>query len=404
MALVSYSSSEDSDSDSEVKAASQQLKPSSAPGKPAFQKVVDRSNPGKIEVRLPEPLKGSTDRLEDEQEPPSKRVRLGAGRAQDFNSLLPAPKRAVTSRELPSSGATGKGGLGRGSSLKTGANASFSRDPLVTEVPMATSSEQTPPEDFSLYTGLEKEDQAQAVDSGSSKDHKHKESPKKASTAIFKTLSVGRKPKKKKNELQEDIDVGKFLSSTEIKDITSIKKHSLFFAGGGAGAQSGQPAPKGEYRPILYEPIRHSGDSITASHVGNEHFELQNGTNEREKTREHGTLGNSMGSQETSQSLDTIAADLNLSESARRQLFGRKKNKISEVSVVNFDTDQEYAANELLRQAGEQAQHNPVRSIAPGKHSLKQLVNAASHQKDALEEHFASGKRNKKEAGSKYGW
>jgi hypothetical protein len=32
------------------------------------------------------------------------------------------------------------------------------------------------------------------------------------------------------------------------------------------------------------------------------------------------------------------------------------------------------------------------------------LVNAASSQKEALEESFAAGRRNKKEAGSKYGW
>ncbi|RMZ90737.1 hypothetical protein DV736_g2034, partial [Chaetothyriales sp. CBS 134916] len=53
---------------------------------------------------------------------------------------------------------------------------------------------------------------------------------------------------------------------------------------------------------------------------------------------------------------------------------------------------------------GDQIQHNPVRAIAPGKHSLRQLVNAAQGQKDALEDSFAIGKQNKKEAGSKYGW
>jgi hypothetical protein len=66
--------------------------------------------------------------------------------------------------------------------------------------------------------------------------------------------------------------------------------------------------------------------------------------------------------------------------------------------------DKEYAANEELRAKGETVQHNPVRAIAPGKHSLRQLVNAASSQQDALEEKFMTSKRNKKEAGSKYGW
>jgi hypothetical protein len=109
------------------------------------------------------------------------------------------------------------------------------------------------------------------------------------------------------------------------------------------------------------------------------------------------------------QSLNDIAADLNLSEADRRQLFGRQRGKgqqdLSAINVVNFNTDREYAHNEALRAAGETAQHNPLRSIAgTGKNSLKQLVNVATTQKDALEEHFAAGRRNKKEAGSKYGW
>jgi hypothetical protein len=72
--------------------------------------------------------------------------------------------------------------------------------------------------------------------------------------------------------------------------------------------------------------------------------------------------------------------------------------------MVNFSADEQYAANEEIRAKGETASINPVRGIAPGKHSLKQLVNAAATQADALEEHFAQGKRNRNEAGSRYGW
>ena len=107
----------------------------------------------------------------------------------------------------------------------------------------------------------------------------------------------------------------------------------------------------------------------------------------------------------TPQTLGSIASDLKLSKSDRRQLFGRRGQPAgTAINVVNFNTDQEYAANEALRASGEQVQHNPVRAIAPGKHSLKQLVNAATGQKEALEESFATGRKNKKEAGSKYGW
>jgi hypothetical protein len=102
--------------------------------------------------------------------------------------------------------------------------------------------------------------------------------------------------------------------------------------------------------------------------------------------------------------LDYIADDLNLSRSQRRQLFGRNADPSSS-KILHFNTDAEYAANqEMAHKELAAAQHNPVRAIAPGKHTLQQLVNAASTQKEALEESFASGKRNKKEAGAKYGW
>ena len=106
------------------------------------------------------------------------------------------------------------------------------------------------------------------------------------------------------------------------------------------------------------------------------------------------------------QSLNDIASDLNLSAADRRQLFGRQKGGAvpQATKIINFNTDEEYRHNEELRAAGEQAVHNPVRAIAPGKHSLKQLVNAAANQKEALEESFAKGKSNRAEASSRYGW
>lgn len=105
------------------------------------------------------------------------------------------------------------------------------------------------------------------------------------------------------------------------------------------------------------------------------------------------------------QTLENIADDLNLSRSQRRHLFGRQPAS-SKSQVLTFNTDKEYAANQALSRETDlaAAQHNPVRPIAPGKHTLQQLVNVASNQRDALEESFATGRRNKKEAGSKYGW
>jgi hypothetical protein len=106
--------------------------------------------------------------------------------------------------------------------------------------------------------------------------------------------------------------------------------------------------------------------------------------------------------------LTNIASELNLSEAERRQLFGKKGRNapdFSSAKIVEFNTDTEYAHNEQLRQQGEQVQHNPLKSISgTGKNSLRSLVSVATTQKDALEEHFASSHRNKKEAGNRYGW
>ncbi|KXJ97568.1 mitotic checkpoint regulator, MAD2B-interacting-domain-containing protein [Microdochium bolleyi] len=113
-------------------------------------------------------------------------------------------------------------------------------------------------------------------------------------------------------------------------------------------------------------------------------------------------------STQSGDSLDSIASDLNLSAAARRELFGRKgaaDPTQSASRVINFNTDREYAANEELRASGEaQPTYNPVRAIAPGKHNLRQLVNQVQNQRDALEESFATGHRNRSEASAKYGW
>ncbi|CAF9913544.1 MAG: hypothetical protein HETSPECPRED_001591 [Heterodermia speciosa] len=390
MALVSYSGSEESDSDAQI-ASHRTSKPPSAPRKPAFQKVVNRSAPHKIEVHLPDVSQSSGGSLEVEQGPPAKRLRLGAGTTGDFNSLLPAPKRAPAARRTPSINGYGKEGLGKAASLKTSANPGFRRE---SPGASATIGEELPVEDVHGIPGSQQKRAADIEVTLLSEDQVN-EPQKKPSHAIFRPLSVGKKPKKKRAEPQEEVGIVKPPSRAQAKGIATVKTASLFFAGDVAEAQSESSSNMGDYRPMLYNPVQHSGD---------EQIKSLNSMTPEENKPEDKALNESSKLHETSQSLDTVAADLNLSASAKRQLFGRNKNKSSEVSIVNFDTDQEYAANELLRQAGEQAQHNPVRSIAPGKHSLKQLVNAASHQKDALEEHFASGKRNKREAGSKYGW
>ena len=173
---------------------------------------------------------------------------------------------------------------------------------------------------------------------------------------------------------------------------------SLFSTGDVQEPQNQGPVIAGEYQPMIYLPSNSKPDpSPPFSHdmEASESLEIPSNLLAQTNHNNH---------EPSTQSLDTIASDLKLSASAKRQLLGRQRNSPSNINIVNFNTDQEYAANEMLRQAGEQVQHNPVRAIAPRKHSLKQLVNAATNQKEALEEQFALGRRNRKEAGGKYGW
>lgn len=395
MGLVSYSDSEGSDSESNPTTQSTS-KPNSA--KPNFKKVVDRSNPHKIRVNLPEPSNRAAGEDEVGQGPPTKKAKIGIGASSGFNSFLPAPKRDAATNGRPT------GGLGRGVSLKTGAAPGFSREPIPT---LDTSQDEEVRGSEILHENAKDDDdtrptvlQGHALEEEVTEAH----ASKKANIAMFKPLSVARKPKKKSIIAVDGFTAKDAAATTPSRTVEPAKRASLFSTGDGDHLHSGSSSKQGEYRPMLYEPpsAKTMGDR-TSQPASNSYASYTNEEEGQAPLTEHETQTPDSGP-EMSQSLDNIAADLNLSASAKRQLLGRNKANQSSINVVNFDTDREYAANEILRHAGEQAQHNPVRAIAPGKHSLKQLVNAASNQKDALEEHFASGRRNKKEAGSKYGW
>ncbi|KAK6543779.1 hypothetical protein TWF694_000511 [Orbilia ellipsospora] len=104
------------------------------------------------------------------------------------------------------------------------------------------------------------------------------------------------------------------------------------------------------------------------------------------------------------QTFQSISEEVGMDEASMRMFMGRR-GRNAEIKLVDFNVDEEYANNEAARKAGELApEKNVVRSIKPGKHQLTSLLNAAQSQRAALEESFAQGRRNKKEAGSKYGW
>jgi hypothetical protein len=395
MGLVDYSDSDASDTEQ-----APTTKPSANSSKPAFQKVVDRSNPGKIRVSLPPAV------LKEEQksdEPPAKRAKTGGGAFSGFNSFLPAPKRAALTNATTSLGSGKKVGLGLGSgvNLKTGAAPGFSREP-------------EPARECA-----EEEEPAQTSESGGSGlnlpppktasrgDQKPTEEAKSVGKPLmFRPLSVSRKPTKKKKQITE-VNATKAIaasipSTPEAKAEQPAQRPKVSLFSMSTESEKLAPTSNDEYKSMLYEADEGKGGIEEAE---------ENSLDIEPSYEDYAPNATRMAppavpTPPVSQSLDDIAGDLNLTESQKRQLFGRQKGgrTQSATKVINFNTDQEYLHNEELRAAGEQVVHNPVRSIAPGKHSLKQLVNAAQSQKDALEESFAKGKSNRAEASSRYGW
>ena len=399
MTLVTYSDSEASD-DEQQPASTRAAAP--APPKPqTYHKVVDKSNPRKIQVNLSDNKPESAQPDEYSEQPPLKRARIGGGAFGGFNSLLPAPKRQTVERK-----AAGNGAPRKVFSLKTGAEPGFDREGDA-ELKALFAEEQANSSTLAALNSHKRQSPTNIHDANPLANASNPANrPNGSSAPIFKPLSVTRKSKKKgasnisASQTKPATVTGPEEYQNQSGPLQPAPKLSLFSLGGAAPQATSMSGGDKPYEPMMegregpdqqdYEDERDADKP--------ESYDPQDGA----KLGVPESLDNPQGTQ----SLDSIASDLNLSESARRQLFGRhgSKSVANAVNVVNFNTDDEYAANEALRASGEQVQHNPVRAIAPGKHSLRQLVTAASGQRDALEESFASGRRNKREAGNKYGW
>ncbi|THY06950.1 hypothetical protein D6D01_09831 [Aureobasidium pullulans] len=359
MALVGYSDSEGSDSETP------NVAPVPAASKPAakklnFQKLVDPSAPRKIKVDLP------TIQPEAEADaPPAKKART-AGKFGGFNSFLPAPKRANDAKK----------GLGSGVNLKTGAEPAFSRervepDPSTFAPPPAT------------------EDNKDETDTSTLPAPFHDEAPKEVkpvgNAMKFKPLSVARskKPLKKKN-LPNTASAAQSPAAPTIAEASKAPapkpKVSLFSVTQDDNAPS-SAASVADYQPLLAEP---EAATTTEPYDSTTYVPTPAPTDPN--------------------SLTSIADDLQLSASERRRLFGRNAASASAINVTHLNMDEEYNNNEQLRAAGQAVEHRAVKAVAPGKHSLQQLVNSASTQKEALEDAWAQGRRNKAEAGSHYGF
>ncbi|OJZ91869.1 hypothetical protein ASPFODRAFT_39055 [Aspergillus luchuensis CBS 106.47] len=443
MALVAYSDSEASDSEPETTVP----QPQQAPKKPTTttattttsnsnnnNKLVDRTNPRKIRVALPDIKPEHND---DEDNGPRKKPKLGGsgGAFSGFNSFLPAPKKTTTTTASSNSATEKKAPARKIFSLKTGAAPGFDR-----EADAEMRNERAFGNLGNNNNNNEEEEDDTIPKAGSMRDQeldfgnedknrggeetvpqmkKPEEVKLKGNPMMFKPLSVGRASQQKKRKAvsdlmpaaanvrkKEDGPVGSSSTSASASTATPAAaaeapaapppkpKISLFSlsAADDDNSTSTPTTTATTYEPLVYTPLN-------SAPAGPSPAPEDTTTAAQQPTYQTTTSDNN--------TLSTIADDLNLSKAQRRQLFGRNAPESVAASsrVLHFNTDQEYVTNQELAHTELAAQqHNPVRAIAPGKHTLQQLVNAASTQREALEESFAAGRRNKREAGAKYGW
>ncbi|KAI4911612.1 hypothetical protein J4E90_006429 [Alternaria incomplexa] len=418
--LAGYS---DSESDGEAPPAPRIVAKPTA--KPAFQKVVDRSNPGRIKVNLPgaSQSRSEKDDIQDDA-PPSKKPRLGGGSSfGGFNAMLPAPKKpnvnAITASEGSKAGSRGLGkGLASGINLKTGAEPAFKRESKVEaeeydETGNPIKKEPMKREDFRAMLNLPTpKSETKTETKPQITEHEMKVEPEpqqvfKPATPRFVPMSVGKGKKKKPTAPRPASTTNETSTATNTRTSTPQSqqpppetkprkpKVSLFSVSNEAESIPKETSDV-NYQPLLYG-VEEGGEVAPTEGV----YDMPP-ANQYSQYPPPSTGG------QDPNNLTNIASELNLSEAERRQLFGKKGRggpDFSGAKIQDFNTDMEYAHNEKLRQQGESVQHNPLKSISgTGKNSLRSLVNVATTQKDALEDHFAAGARNKREAGNRYGW
>lgn len=420
MGLVDYSDSDSDGSETEVKPVP---KPLAINKKPAFQKL-SSSSTGKIQVSLPTPAAA-----ENNDEHPAKRTKIGAGAFSGFNSFLPPPKKtgaAGLSLPAPKSPDGNRSGSGRSASAAKrapitlkGAGPVFSRSrgdehdadgnyddmgALVTSngggMGMSLPSPKSAPQP--VVQGKPAED-VKMVGLGKPMQ--------------FKPLSVGRKVIKKKKKTVDELRPAE-VEKSKVQAQAQVTEHqpaappkpkgSLFSVPG--DDEDDEPVAattSGKYEPMIYGAHTDRGEQNGATDEVNPYMDTYNPSYASAHQISYTQNQVPFQAPSSSSTLSDIASDLHLSASERRQLFGRSGRGGSQrqaANVKNFNMDAEYAHNEEVRASGETVSHNPVRAIAPGKHSLQQLVSQVQNQKEALEESFAKGYANRREASSRYGW
>ncbi|KAK6433127.1 hypothetical protein LTR95_010695 [Oleoguttula sp. CCFEE 5521] len=361
MALVAYSDSETSDTEPTKAPAKAAPAPTATPAKPTIRRGARK----KITFELPS-IKAEPGQSQGSEEPVAKKAKT-SGSFTRFNSLLPPPKR-TNQGNAPNAGV----------SLRTSSEAAFSRVP-----PPRTDGS----EDVGGYEDAG-EDGGPEVPAAAADDYQAKEPAEVKSTGKatrFMPLSVANAKKKKKpmpipKSNTPEAEATPLATPKDPDPPTSAPssqpKPSLFSITPSEDLAVPSPQPIGFYTPEFSTP-----SSLEAP-------------NAPEPTSEPAPLTNA-------NTLSDIASDMNLTPAQRRQLFGRH-GAPETLTVTHFNMDAEYASNRELLEKGEAVQHRAVKAVAPGKHSLQQLVNNVKSQGEALEDKWAEGRRNRGEAGSKY--
>lgn len=402
MGLVGYSDSEGSDNE-EVRPPSN--KPAVGTGasgstqKTRTDKVVSGN---KIRVNLPgitAAATGTGDGAENiDNDRPAKRART-SGASSGLNSFLPAPKNPAKAGGGSSSDSMGTGllsrsrgtGLSKGISLKTGSTPAFSRD--LPEPSDNSYEERDADGQYDEFGG-------QSTSASTSiplvlEESQAQEAVPTRKPMMFKPLSVGKKPKKKSSSTvapKQSTATPSEVTTPLPNTVAPPKKKSLLFS---SLDHESATAPRAEeYQPefAALEEVDRAYDEDPDDQLYSETYAPSASAVPPQQQ------------QSQTNDLQSLASTLNLTKEQRRQLFGR--DGAGNAKLASFNLAQEYSSNNALMQdeANQAPLHNPVRAIAPGKHSLQQLLNSAQNQKEALEESFARGKANKTAAGTKYGW
>lgn len=400
MALVDYSDSEASESEqtTPLPARTVPADATTVSQKNSFQKVVNHANPRKVIVNLPglatSSKEGNNGGDDIEKDRPAKRAKT-ASAFSGFNSFLPPPKnpnKALQGSSGSTNGSTlsrSRGvGLGHGVSLRTGATPAFSRD-APQDIYLAQEEQEALHADEEEITEVTV--QTLPVIKGEIK--------LVGKPMMFRPLSVARKGPPKKKSRMEGSAVALPTNAKVLEHVPAQQTSAIAKAPTPKIKQSLFSTFNDDDLPIPPLDENSGFDQTTADVMGTESY-MHSTADEVNTT----AVPSFIPEPAPANSLSSLADNLGLSAAERRQLFGRN-GSAGDARVSNFSLAAEYSHNNKLLESEDAAPaHNPVRAIAPGKHSLQQLLNAATNQKEALEESFASGKRNRKDAGSRYGW